>query len=287
MFDFIPINAKLMSKSSRMKQFYILLLFALVAHIVPAQSVSTLMGARAQGIGYASSALFDTWGIFNNIAGTAKHAEATAAFAYDLRTAIPGANRTALALAIPMKLGVISSGVFRFGDDLYSESILSAGFSNQLGLAALGVKVNYIQYRTEGFGSKGVFTLNAGGIAELTPNLFIGAYITNINQPDISSDDDRLPTLLTAGISFRPTDKVIIATELEKDLDYDVTWKMGLEYAFQTKFCVRTGYNIGPNASFFGLGFKTTKFFLDYALQYSTLLNFSHQASVSYLFSKK
>jgi hypothetical protein len=276
-----------MSKSSRMKQFYILLLFALPAHVAPAQSVSTLMGARAQGMGYASSSLFDTWGVFNNIAGTAKLTQATVAFAYDLRTAIPGANRTALAVAVPMKLGVIGGGVFRFGDDLYSESILSAGFSNQLGLAALGVKVNYIQYRTEGFGSKGVFTLNAGGIAELTPNLFIGAYITNINQPDISSDDDRLPTLLTVGISFRPTDKVFIATELEKDLDYDATWKMGVEYAFHTKFCARTGYNIGPNASFFGLGFKTTKFFLDYALQYSTLLNFSHQASVSYQFSSK
>jgi hypothetical protein len=71
---------------------------------------------------------------------------------------------------------------------------------------------------------------------------------------------------LVAGISFKPTDKVFIATEIEKDLEYDPIWKMGLEYKFHEKFCARTGYNLNPNAAFFGLGFKTKKFAIDYAL---------------------
>ncbi|MBL7844845.1 MAG: hypothetical protein KF846_02065 [Cyclobacteriaceae bacterium] len=251
------------------------------------QSVSTLMGARANGMGYASSSLFDEWGIFNNVAGMAKTDQPTAVFAYDLRPLLPGANRIATAISWPVEFGVFSGGVFRFGDDLYNESLLSAGFSNQFGLAALGIKLNYIQYQAEGFGTKGVFTINFGGIAELTPNLFIGAYITNINQPKLSIDEDRVPTLLTAGLSFKPTDKIIIATELEKDLDYSTNWKTGLEYIFHKKFCARTGFNLQPNAAFFGLGFKTNKFMLDYALQHSINLSLSHQASVNYVFIKK
>jgi hypothetical protein len=270
-----------------MKKSIILFYYILAVSTLQAQSVSTLMGARAQGMGYSSSTLFDSWAIFNNVAGMAKITQSTASFTYDLRSAIPGANRTAMAMAIPSKFGVFGGGVFRFGDDVYSESILSAGFSNQLGLAALGVKINYIQYRAEGFGSKGVFTVNFGGIAELTPNLSVGAFITNINQPKLSEDGDRLPTLLTAGLAFIPTEKVIITTELEKDLDYDATWKLGAEYFFHSKFCARTGFNVQPNASYFGLGFKTTRFIIDYALQYSTILNFSHQASINYQFSKK
>ena len=225
--------------------------------------------------------MFDTWSVFNNIAGTAKLKKVSAAFTYDAHPALAGANRTAAAFAVPIKLGVVSAGAFRFGDNLYNEHVLSVGFSNQFGLAALGAQVNYIQYRTEGFGSKGVWSVNMGGIAELTSKISIGAYIQNINQPEIS-ELEKLPTKLIAGISFKPIDKVFIATEIEKDLEYDPTWKMGIEYKFHKKFCGRTGYNVNPNAAFFGLGFNTNKFTIDYALQHSTSLSLSHQASITY-----
>jgi hypothetical protein len=197
-----------------------------------------------------------------------------------------GANRAAAAFAIPIKIGVIGTGVYKFGDDLYNEQVLSAGFSNQFGIAALGAQVNYTQYRTEGFGSKGVWSINMGGIAELTPKLLIGAYILNINQPAIN-EQEKLPTKLVAGLNFKPTEKIIIATEIEKDLEYDPLLKMGLEYTFYKKLSARTGYHINPNMAFFGLGFKTKKIIIDYALQHSVSLSLSHQVSVSYQFKSK
>jgi hypothetical protein len=244
------------------------------------------MGARSQGMAYASAAIRDSWGMFNNVAGISGVTETTATFSYKGVPALPGANRTSFSLLTPTRYGVAGVGVFRFGDDLYNESLLTAGFSNQLGLASLGVRVNYIQYRAEGFGTKGVFTVNVGGIADLTPRLAIGAHITNLNQPKISIDGDRIPTLLTTGVLFKPTDKVMFATELEKDLDYKPTWKLGGEYRFHPKFCARTGFNLYPNASFFGMGFKTSRFLMDYAFQYSTAIQFSHQASIIYQFSR-
>lgn len=269
-----------------MRPIVILLLFlSLHSVIAAAQSVTTLMGAKANGIGYATATLFDEWGIFNNTAGIAKIENLTAAFAYDIHPALPGANRTAAVVSIPISTGVIGTGVYRFGDNLYNEQILTAGYSNQLGIAALGVKVNYIQYQTEGFGSKGLVTLSLGGIATLTPHLSVGAYITNINQPSLN-ETEKLPTRLNAAISFTPTDKLFMVAEAEKDLDYDATWKMGLQYQFHEKFRARTGYNLHPNAAFFGMGFQARKFTIDYAVQYHAQLNFSHQASVSYIFKK-
>jgi hypothetical protein len=250
------------------------------------QSVSTLMGGRPNGMGYASSALFDEWGVFNNIAGIAKLETTTAAFAYDLHPTLTGANRTAAVAAIPVTIGVAAVGAYRFGDDLYNEHLFTAGYSNTFGLASLGIKANYIQYQTEGFGTKSVVSINLGGIAQLTPLLAVGAYITNINQPNLNKFE-KLPTRLAAGLSFTPTEKVIVITELEKDLDYKPTWKAGAEYTFHSKLTARTGYNINPNTAFFGLGFKTSKFKIDYALQHNVLLSLSHQASVTYQFQKK
>lgn len=262
------------------------ILVCFIGTVMKAQSVSTLMGARAQGIGYAAVALNDSWCVFNNIAGIATLTQPTASFTYDLRNALPGANRTAAAIVWPIKVGVLGGGLFTFGDALYSESIITAGFSNQLGIASLGLNVNYIQYRAEGFGSKGVFTVNFGGIAELTPNLSIGAHITNINQPRLSSDEDRLPTILRAGLAFKPSENVFIATEIEKNIVHEATWRMGLEYYFHAKFSARTGYAIQPNTSYFGMGFKTKRFTIDYALQFSTQFQFGHQASVMYQFTR-
>jgi hypothetical protein len=258
---------------------------AFIPHLL-SQSVSTQIGARPNGIGYTATALFDEWGVFNNIAGTAKLESTVAAFTYDLHPLLTGANRTAAVFSIPTKIGVASGGAYRFGDDLYNEHLLTTGISNKFGLAALGAQVNYIQYRVEGFGSKGVLSLNLGGIAELTPNLSIGAYIVNLNQPEIG-DQEKLPTKLLAGIAFKPTEKVFIASEIEKTIEYNPVWKMGIEYKFHKKFCARTGYNINPNKAFFGLGFITKKFTIDYSAQYSTLLSLSHQATVGYQLKQK
>lgn len=255
---------------------------ACIPYTLWAQSFSTHMGARSQGLGFASASLTDEWSVFNNIGGLAKVNHITAACTYEARPGIAAFNTMAAVAALPISYGVTGIGIFRFGDDLYNEQLVTVGFSNTVGLASLGIRANYIQYHAEGFGNKGVFSLCFGGIATLSEMFSIGAYITNINQPALSEDDERLPTILTAGIAFTPTDKLLITAEIEKDLEYTPTWKAGLEYAFYKKFWFRTGLNLEPNAGFIGLGFKPEKFRIDYAFMQSFEQGSRHQATVAY-----
>lgn len=246
------------------------------------------MGARANGLGYASSCLEDEWSLFNNIAGLTKINTANAAFSYHASPSLPGFNRMASVFAMPVRSGVAGLGVFRFGDDLYNEQILTAGFANTFGLASLGFKVNYIQYHAEGFGNTRALTLSIGGIAALTPQFTVGAHILNINQPRIAgTDNERLPTALFLGLGFKPSEKVFVTGELSKDLEYDLIWKSGIEYSLNKKISARTGFNIHPQAVFFGVGMKPKKFILDYTFQYNTDLSSSHQATVAYKFKSK
>ncbi len=250
---------------------------------ISAQSVSTLIGARANALGYASSCIQDEWSLFNNVAGIADVEQTSFFTAYDWQPSLPIGNRMAGGFALPAKIGVAGLGFFRFGDDIYNEQLMSFGFANQFGLASLGIKVNYIQYNAEGFGRKGLVSISFGGIAELTPNLKIGAHIININQAKLSvAEDERIPTLLIAGMAFTPTEKVFITAEIEKDIDYDATWKGALEYKPFKKAVFRTGFNIHPNAVFFGTGFILKKMKIDYGLQYSVVLGTGHQASITY-----
>jgi hypothetical protein len=246
------------------------------------------MGARAFGVGRTSSCLSDEWSMLNNIGGLANTERPVTAFAQEINPSLISFSRTAATVAFPIAYGVTGLSLFRFGDDLYSEQMISLGFANTFGITSIGVKLNYVQYKVDGFGRKGMFSISAGGITKLTKKILIGTYITNINQPKLSNTDrEYLPTIITAGLGVYVSETIFITTEIEKDLGFDPTWKTGMEYSINKKFKARTGVNINPDAFFAGCGFVLNKFKLDYAFQYNPFLGNSHQASAAYFFKRK
>jgi hypothetical protein len=253
-----------------------------------AQSSSTLIGARAAGMAYSSSALTDEWSAFNNVAGLAKLTSMVAAFTYDVQPSFTPFNKAAATFSCPLRIGVAGLGLYHFGDDLYNEQLVTLGYSSTLGLASLGVQVNYIQYNIQGFGRKAVLTASFGGIAELTKRLSLGAHVININQPKLSElDEERIPTVLIAGVLMKTSDDVTVTAELEKDLDHNPAVKAGIEYRILKKFFLRTGIRIQPNTGYFGFGFKPARYCIDYAFQYNQGIGSRHQASVSYKLNNK
>lgn len=257
--------------------------FIVWATSLKAQSVSNLLGAQAAGMGYATGTLPGEWAMFNNIAGLAHQKESTAAATYEIRPAVPGGNRLGALAVMPFSFGTAGVSIFRFGDDLYSEQIISLGFANQLGNTSLGARLSYIQYRAEGFGTHGAFGINVGGITKITPQISIGAWVQNINQPKINFDaKEKVPVKLMVSVSFKPTEKFTLVSELEKDVLYSVLWKTGMEYIIHKKFFARAGFNIQPNAMFLGAGFQGWRVKIDYAFQGFTQLGAAHQASASY-----
>ncbi|MBS1508065.1 MAG: hypothetical protein JSS79_15600 [Bacteroidetes bacterium] len=271
------------------KRITIVLLLAFYgAKLVNAQSSSSLMGSRAAGLGYTSSTLSDEWSLFNNVGGLGKAKQTSATFAYEIKPALNGANRMAASAVTHVKAGTFGVGVFKFGDDIYSEQIASFGFGNQIGNTSLGSKINYIQYRAEGFGTSKAISVDFGGISTITPQIQIGAYITNLTQSKLKgASGERLPTKMVAGLGFKPSESVFVATEIEKDLAYAVTWRGGMEYAVYKKIFFRTGFNLNPSAFYFGLGAHKKNLKLDYALRFSQLLGVAHQASLVYSLASK
>ena len=245
------------------------------------------MGGRSSALGYASACLQDEWSLFNNVAGLAKLERPAASLSYDAQPGFAPFNKMAGLFAMPCKPGVAGVGLFRFGDDLYSEELISLGFANTFRLASLGIKANYIQYKASGFGSKGVLSIGFGGIAKLAEKIFIGAYVTNINQPNLSkTEKEKLPTNLVLGVGVQITAQTFFTSELEKGLVDPVRWKSGIEYKPFKKFLARTGFSVNPTTLFFGFGFRPRGFSLDYAYQHHFLIGARHQATVGYHFGR-
>ena len=254
-------------------------------HHVSGQQSSVVIGSRSASLGNTSACVQDVWSVFSNPASIATLKETQVGFTYESLLQFAPFNRMAAAAIVPAKIGVIGAGVYKFGDDLYSEQIITTSYANKFGMASLGVKANLVQYAIEGYGRKQVFTVSMGGLAQLTPWLSVGAYIMNINQPKTESGQ-RVPTRLYAGVGITPASSCFITAEVEKDIDYAPTLKAGIEYEINKKLIIRTGFNIYPYAGFAGLGFRPTRFQFDYAFGFNPALGTRHQGSVLYKIKK-
>ncbi len=245
------------------------------------QSIGTRIGARHAGMGYASFTLYDEAALFNNVGAIARIDEPSAFFCYEVAADLPGANRTAAALTAPTGIGTIAFGVFRFGDDVYSEHFISAGFSHQLGATSLGAKVNYVQYLAHGFETRTAVTVDFGGLTQLTPEVYVGAGIFNLTQSRIA-EDEQLPVILVAAVGYQPDSRLHLTAEVEKQLGSPLRIKGSMEYGVAGKVFFRSGFNINPMALFFGIGAHTRRANFDFNTKFSYVLGFAHQASATY-----
>ncbi|UII29432.1 hypothetical protein LVD15_13680 [Fulvivirga maritima] len=265
------------------KLVFILLFILLSIPLASAQNTHQF-SARAKAMGYTTATLQDGWSLLNNPAGLSKLTDVAVLGGFENKYGIAGLNTIAAGVYSPVPTGVAGISFLKFGDDLYHEQELSLSYANHFGIAGLGVRLNYSQYHLEGYGNKSFITIDFGGIASLSEQLLVGAYITNINQPQLSEfEDERVPITLQAGLSYRPTSSVIINIEAEKDIDYDLNMKLGLEYVFLKYIAVRAGAQTSPFIHYAGLGFFTSRLKVDYALSNDSQLGLTHQVGISHI----
>ncbi|MEQ9231268.1 MAG: hypothetical protein RIF46_11350, partial [Cyclobacteriaceae bacterium] len=172
-------------------------------------------------------------------------------------------------------------------DEFFSEQRVNVAFGHKLDRVSLGVSVDYLQYNIATVGTKGAMIIEFGGVAEITEQILFGAHVFNINQAKLVKEtDERLPTVMKAGLSFLPSPDLIISIETEKDLDYDEVFRVGLEYQIVENLFIRTGLSTEPFNGAFGVGFQPKRFQVDYAFSNDSNLGSVHEVSVSYSLQK-
>jgi len=163
----------------------------------------------------------------------------------------------------------------------------SLGYSNKIGFVRLGVRANYYQMRISEYGTAHGFLMDFGGMIELSPELTLGASISNFTATSLSDvDRSSLPVIMKLGVCYKPSEHISIVADLVKDVEYDLQWRAGLEYWLSGKIALRTGINAEPFSAFFGLGLLLKQFDVDYALNSNQFLGLSHQVTVAFRYQK-
>ena len=163
-----------------------------------------------------------------------------------------------------------------------SENRISIAAGHQIGVAQLGLRFNYHQVKIHGYGSTQAISVDMGGIFALSRQIFLGMFITNLNQGKFNSEQIyRLPVGLTVGFSYRPNDNLSLNAQVDKKVREDVDYQFGLEYDINNLVTFRTGLSVLQPTAHLGFGFNLKVLQFDVAGQYQNSLGFSGCFSVS------
>ena len=289
---------------------YLLVCFA-VLPAAPAAAQGNgpgVRGARAAGLSNASVALAgEVWSMGNNVAGLSEIQQPTVGFYAENRYFSSALNVGALTVALPLgrsvgpvaaegaapvqaaaartwaRHGVVAVEVQRFGAQLYNETRVGAGYGYRFGQISLGGRVDVLQVSIEGLGSRRVLLGTLGGQIEIVPQrLSFGASLYNLSQSKLATyQNERIPTVLKAGLAYRPSTQVVLLIETEKDVERDATFKVGLEYRPVPILAARLGLASLTKQASAGLGVVAGAFQIDYAAAFQQALGFSQHLSVS------
>ncbi len=243
---------------------------------------------RSMGMGNAHVTLDDGWSIFNNIGAMSRVNRPQAMFSYDHRLNLRELTTIAAGGIIPHSFGHFGFSMSHYGGLLFNQQNLGLGFSNTLGIASFGLKINYFQTNIESMGRNGRAVIEIGSVSELTPQLLFGIHIYNPTRTRISKNaPDHIPTVVRAGVSYRPSSGLMLNVDAKKDILLPPQVNAGIELNLLDRFWGRCGIHTDPANLFFGIGFKPKKFHIDYAMGQNHHLGATHHFSFNYIFSAK
>lgn len=241
-------------------------------------------GARSMGLANAHVTVVDAWSVFNNIGAMGRTETNQVFFGYDHRLGLNELTTLAAGTTIVNEWGVLGLGLSHYGGELFNQQNLGVGISNTLGIASFGIKLNYFQTNIEGLGRAASPVLEFGGVAVLVPGLNFGVHVYNFTRARLGKvSRSYLPTVVKAGVSYLFSEKMMLAVEAEKDILLVPKFKTGLEYNLLDKVWTRVGTHTNPSNLFFGMGFKSPRYHIDYALSQNYRLGYTHHFSFNYL----
>ncbi|WP_075603216.1 PorV/PorQ family protein [Saccharicrinis aurantiacus] len=231
----------------------------------------------------------DVWSAFQNPAGNANFNKVSSGISYSMPYGIKELSSQKIASTLPTKIGNIGASYQSFGFSLYKEQNISLSYSKSITeKVAAGFQLNYANYFSSQSGNGGQLYSSIGLQFQPIKHLKIGASITNPEQASltINTEEVHIPSYYALGISWLASDQFSLSYEFEKQSDYGVISKFGLEYNYQNFLWFKGGISGKPILYSFGLGLKLKQFIVDYAASFHEALGMTSSIGLTFNWHK-
>jgi hypothetical protein len=241
------------------------------------------MGSRSMALGNASVTINDVWAYHHNPAALIGIKKLAFGVSYENRFLLRELQSQGFVVAYPLKRGVISVGAQTFGYTNFRT--YRSGFGYAMALTdnlSVGVQMNYHLVRLpQAYGRHQTVTAEMGFMAKITENWHLGFSVLNLTRNKLSYyQEDRYSSLLRLGTRYNVSNKVIFLGEVEKNVDYPIRFKSGIEYSPAENVYFRGGFGTAPIEFSFGFGYHWKGIYkLDVGSAYQQIIGWSPNLS--------
>jgi len=243
-------------------------------------STVTPIGA---GVGHATVAMQSPVALFSNQAGLTNLTKFAVVAAAEQRFLLSELQSVAIGAALPTRSGSFGLVVQSFGYEEFRQQKIGLSYARKLWSAlSIGAQFDFFQTRIPEYGSRGTLTFEAGMQADVSKTVRVGAHVFSPAQVELA-EGENLPTIFRLGVAWKVSDKLMVVSELEKDIEFPFRWKNGLSYQPVKTVSIRSGYASEPSMLYLGLGFAFGNGLqADMAGSFHQTLGFSPSAGVTW-----
>jgi long-subunit fatty acid transport protein len=241
-------------------------------------------GTKALALANAFVAIADNpWATSYNAAGLAQlQSHQISAFYIPQQFGIPELKTASVAAACVFGPGAIGGFVEQFGFDLYKTTTLGLGYGYQLSPdLSFGATVSVGHFSIVRYGQTYTTELNIGFLGRPTSNIAVGFAATNLTAASVGQLHERLPQSLLLGLSYAPSGGFTLVTEIEKDIQFPLCIKAGIEKQLLGFLSLRCGTSNNPDKFSAGFELRYSSITFGYAGYSHPELGWTHQVEVT------
>ena len=286
--QYLYLYAKLLTFMPKIIQDFILFLLLICSPFnLFAQSWNNInYGGRSLGIGNAAVALRGIDAAFSNQAGLAWIDLPSAIFYAGNRYTQVALFEFGAAFVSPIKnTGQFGISLHYFGEDGFNNQHIGLNYARLLfDKLAIGIQFDLLNTSIDQYGNRFAFTAEIGVLAEIFDHFFLGFHAYSPVAVELVPEES-IPSVYNLGFSYTLSSWVNIYGSIEKNIDFPLSYKFGIEYNLHEKITVRGGFNTKPSKWTFGLGYHfSEQFRIDAGGTYHTQLGYS--PGISFLYGR-
>lgn len=258
--------------------------------VIAQNGAPPLAGAKSAAMGGAGVALTDIHAAFSNQAGLAFLPETSVLAAAERRFLLEDLQTFSLAAAYPAgRSGTFGVTLHYFGFEVYNEKRIGLIYARSLieDRLAIGAQFLFLNTQIQEYGSKGNVTFELGLTSKVNSQVSIGVHVFSPARVELVNQEF-LPTVFNIGVGYMPSEKVTFLLEAEKDIDYPIRARAGLEYFVVKQLAIRIGAATNPTLLSFGVGLQLESGLgIDLSTYYHQWLGFTPGFSLRYTIGRK
>lgn len=234
------------------------------------------MGAKSLSMGQTGTAIPESeWSVFSNPSLIPSNQNRVSFYGFRY-VGLAEITDISTVVSLQSRMGSLAAGIHRYGFELFNETRMLVALKHSIERFHTGISISYYHISQGGsYGSAGAIGIHLGMAANISDRIWLGARVTNINQPSYGSKGEMLPRELAIGIGYEITDKLYFTSDIVKDVLFPLSFRAGLDVLVMGQLSARAGITTEPETVSFGFGYQAGMFRINFGLQQHQLLGLS------------